>query len=133
MINTNHPECFIFSVYQTNLTDRENLENHKLMLAILKERYESFKPLIGSYKGIREESILVIRSKNTEDLIKAWCGKFNQETYLHLKSDREAILKDLKTGKARSLGNLKTISRAEAMASDAYTHDPENNLFWRAG
>ena len=127
MITRNN--VLIFSVYQANLSNKDNVINHYNVLETLEKNNIPFVELSGSYKGIPERSILVndFAFRNiVEDLV----TKFNQECYLESHgNDRSAYLV-YPNGVRKAVGTLTAVDQAEAHKHDAWSYNVHTQTYW---
>ena len=85
----------IFSVFQSRLSHRDNMDNHKKVLRHLKDFGLRFKVVEGVYRGESELSILVPVINQVFDLatVEQLAHIYNQHSILFVDSDRNAELK----------------------------------------
>lgn len=122
------PRVLIFSVYQAGESQDINEYNHAELLKRLKGSEVEYKELVGSYKGVLENSILVMYTPFNERLVQMLCNQFNQECYLDSGHDRHTEL--VYPTKRESIGYLKQVSQSIAESLDAYTYDFSNDSYW---
>lgn len=110
---------FIFSVYQSNESERFNLLNHIETVDELTHNGHEIIETNGKYKGQSELSILI--KGDVENLVSEHCKLNNQESYLRIDQNNNAELIFVKTPKTIQLGIFTEVSQNEANESDAST------------
>lgn len=104
--------------------DWANTRDTRILLNIMKI---PFKYITGHYKGVEEQSFLLIG--NHETIVKELCIKYNQECYLDSACDRTTELVYLKPSKREFIGTMKHITRDHAKTLDTYTK-LDNGLYY---
>lgn len=126
------PKVIIFSVYQSGLSETDNLSNHFNTLMMLESEGIEYKTMQGVYKGVSERSILVLNTQDNFDVVLKLTSFHNQESILISDENRDTQLLFLKTGQVESIGKLTEVSESEAKRHDAYTYDPIMEMYWIA-
>ena len=124
----------IFSVFQSRLSHRDNMDNHKKVLKHLKDFGLRFKVVEGVYRGESELSILVPVINQVFDLatVEQLAHIYNQQSILFVDSDRNAelmfmvkpynaLLKELP--KSEKLGKFIATTKGIATQCNSYTKD----------
>lgn len=91
-------------------------------------------PLIGCYKGQRENSF-ICRTDDFNDFIRDTAFMAGQESVIHVASGNkmESRLEYLDgTTPGENLGCMHSVCREEALASEAWTHNPLTGDYWIA-
>lgn len=119
-------------IFSLDLKDRP--ANTKQVQAYLSSLVgpNGFKPLIGSYNGITENSYIMPAEGNL-DLIKSYATMYGQESIMLLHGDNHAELVYLngpRKGERQGLGTLKAVSEAEARRQLGWTLDPSNGQYY---
>ena len=105
-----------FSVYNGSNLDAAN------HLKVFNKLYRfNPKQVNGSYKGIKESSILVYISDKELSSIEKIAREFKQESILIVDSKRNSFLKYLSTNKVESIGRMLKTSKLEALTKDSYS------------
>ncbi len=121
------PNILIFSVFQSKLSYDQNMMNHNGVTDYLTKKEIYFKILTGVYENNSEMSILV--DFNQRSLVEELVKTFNQECYLESHNDRASFLIFNDKDK-RFIGTLTNVSQSEAIASNNYSYDFENNQYF---
>ena len=126
----------IFSVFQSRLSHRDNMDNHKKVLRHLKDFGLRFKVVEGVYRGESELSILVPVINQVFDLatVEQLAHIYNQHSILFVDSDRNAELKfmvkafdeNLDQVKSEKLGKFIATTKGVATQCENYTKDGNN-------
>lgn len=86
--------------------------------------------LVGSYKGVTEDSYIVDCHLISIDKACHWGLEHNQETILFLDNQRNAFLVDCKTAKPKPIGEFVGVSKQQAMAGDSWTYNPDTSQYY---
>lgn len=116
----------IFSVFQSNQSNRVNLSNHKLVKQQLNGSLIA--ECEGHYRGENELSFLVrINGPEIIGKIMTLCKEFNQESYLviHETTDEAEII-ERGTGDVMHYGKWSEIAPVEVKNHDGYTKIKDN-------
>ena len=126
----------IFSVFQSRLSHRDNMENHKKVLRHLKDFGLRFKVVEGVYRGESELSILVPVINQVFDLatVEQLAHIYNQHSILFVDSDRNAELKfmvkafdeNLDQVRSEKVGKFVATTKGIATQCENYTKDGNN-------
>jgi len=127
----------IFSVFQSRLSHRDNMDNHKKVLRHLKDFGLRFKVVEGVYRGESELSILVPVINQVFDLatVEQLAHVYNQHSILFVDSDRNAELKFMvkpfdsslnELPKNEKLGKFIATTKGIATQCENYTKDGNN-------
>ena len=126
----------IFSVFQSRLSHRDNMENHKKVLRHLKDFGLRFKVVEGVYRGESELSILVPVINQVFDLatVEQLAHIYNQHSILFVDSDRNAELKfmvkafdeNLDQVRSEKVGKFIATTKGIATQCENYTKDGNN-------
>ena len=126
----------IFSVFQSWLSHRDNMDNHKKVLRHLKDFGLKYKVVEGVYRGESELSILVPVINQVFDLatVEQLAHIYNQHSILFVDSDRNAELKfmvkafdeNLDQVKSEKLGKFIATTKGVATQCENYTKDGNN-------
>jgi hypothetical protein len=126
----------IFSVFQSRLSHRDNMDNHKKVLRHLKDFGLKYKVVEGVYRGESELSILVPVINQVFDLatVEQLAHIYNQHSILFVDSDRNAELKfmvkafdeNLDQVKTEKLGKFIATTKGIATQCENYTKDGNN-------
>lgn len=136
-LNGNLLEITIFSVDQKELTDHENYANFEETRQLLESKQIPFKVIEGCYKYedgtiCKENSFMVVDDNNESivRLISSIATRYNQESVLWSDSNRDCLLYYPKNNITDSLGKLMSVSKQEALNSNAYSYDPSTDTYW---
>ena len=124
-----YKHVLIFSTYQSNESDDVNSRNHAGLCNILRLHKIPFKVFTGFYKGAPEMSIMV--GVDQIAMVQGMCSRFNQECYLERFSDNSCQLV-YPDGTRADIGQMRQVSKAQAVKHDAYTFNPRNDSYWVA-
>ena len=127
----------IFSVFQSRLSHRDNMDNHKKVLRHLKDFGLNYKVVEGVYRGESELSILVPVINQVFDLatVVQLAHIYNQHSILFVDSDRNAELKFMvkpfdaslnELPKSEKLGKFIATTKGIATQCENYTKDGNN-------
>ena len=126
----------IFSVFQSRLSQDENLENHKKVLKHLKTFGLRFKVVEGVYRGESELSILVpvINQVFDYSTVEQLAHIYDQQCILFVDSERNAELRfmvksfdaSLNQVKSEKLGKFVATTKGIATQCNSYTKDGNN-------
>ena len=127
----------IFSVFQSRLSHRDNMDNHKKVLRHLKDFGLNYKVVEGVYRGESELSILVPVINQVFDLatVEQLAHVYNQHSILFVDSDRNAELKFMvkpfdsslnELPKSEKLGKFIATTKGVATQCENYTKDGNN-------
>lgn len=127
-------ELIIFSVFQSDLSIRENINNHDKIKNKLKKIGIPFKEIEGVYKNSKELSFVTIIKKGISDSkdIKDIAKEFNQECILSLgeiivhglrKATLQYINAEYRTA-GKDIGYFRQRAKEIAQKEDCYTFDP---------
>lgn len=108
----------IFSVYQADKSEAENLNKHYDERLLLENTGIEYIETLGVYNGVKERSLIV--DAKYESLIRDITAIHNQECYLLLDQDRNASLVTPK-GVSKSIGIFKAVP-------DSYNGDYTQNI-----
>lgn len=114
----------IVSVYKQT---KDDLDNHKNTIAQLELMQVPHLELNGSYKGIKENSIL-LPAKYTR-IAEMLARDYNQETYLESHNDRTTELV-YANGDRVKLGILVEVTEAEALQTGNYSYNPVTKVYY---
>jgi hypothetical protein len=90
-----------------------------------------YKSVIGRYKGIDENSYMVlIEDKDDRHRLEVYLKKYSQESYLYVNEDRRSPLVFLDDKSTIELGRFSMVSPAEALLHDAFTLDVSTGLYY---
>jgi hypothetical protein len=111
--------------------------NHATMiqdLDILEQH--GFRPVLclnGVYKGQSEHSYM-IEINDLPELYKleALLNKYLQESYLYINQDNRASLVYLRTQRRHYLGIWRQVDKVQALNSESYTYDYNNERYYLA-
>lgn len=114
-------EFFIISACHKNCNAYDNQVRTRELHNALLDLNEDFQAVVGSYKGQKEVSFLVLKKDDsTEENIKQFLKLYDQETYLYSRQDREGFLID-KNGNSEPVGTFLRLSQDELSNYDNYT------------
>ena len=124
----------IFSVFQSRLSHRDNMDNHKKVLRHLEDFGFKYKVVEGVYRGESELSILVPVINQVFDLatVEQLAHIYNQQSILFVDSDRNAELKFMvkafdaslnELPKSEKLGKFIATTKGIATQCNSYTKD----------
>jgi hypothetical protein len=126
----------IFSVFQSRLSHRDNMDNHKKVLRHLEDFGFKYKVVEGVYRGESELSILVPVINQVFDLatVEQLAHIYNQHSILFVDSDRNAELKfmvkafdeNLDQVRSEKLGKFIATTKGIATQCENYTKDGNN-------
>ena len=127
-MQSNKPSFLVFSVFQVNLDERVNYENHLDAIQYLRESGVSFKPVRGHYtyltgEKVVELSLVVPMSKELE--VKELVKRYKQECYLSVGGDRSAFL-HFDNDRVEVLGKWTSVRRP---LGTEYTEDAQGNFY----
>lgn len=114
----------IVSVYQQT---KDDLDNHKNTIAQLELMQVPHLELEGSYKGVKEKSILLpVKFKRIAEML---ARDYNQETYLESHNDRMTELV-YSGGHSIRIGTLAEVTESEALESGNYSYNPITKVYY---
>ena len=116
----------LFSLDQPNkkFTLSSKIEVIYNVESFMHNRQIAFKKVLGSYKGIVEDSYCAIIDDDTKlDVIFSIAAKHNQESILVVDEYRKAYLHDVLTGDVKALGDFKAVDALTAKELDNWTLD----------
>jgi hypothetical protein len=122
----------IFSGESNNVSAEKNAIRTKEIESALKNAYLDYKKVIGSYKGIKENSFVVLDTDKTRQVVKDLCEVYNQQSFMGIDSNRQAYLVYMSSGRTEELGRFKAVSESEALKSEAWTYDPTTKTYYKA-
>jgi len=111
---------YIFSVFNSTRTAKENEETHKETMRELKARHYTPTEVKGRYNGIDETSIMLYGTNLTEPVIDELAKKNFQESYLVVYHDGVAELV-YSSGNRKIMGDFISVSESEDKSKDAYS------------
>lgn len=111
---------YIFSVFNSTRSAKENEETHKETMRELKARHYTPTEVKGRYNGIDETSIMLYGTNLTEPTIEELAKKNFQESYLIVYHDGVAELV-YSNGNRKIMGDFVSVSETEAKSRDAYS------------
>ena len=111
---------YIFSVFNSTRSAKENEETHKETMRELKARHYTPTEVKGRYNGIDETSIMLYGTNLTEPTIEELAKKNFQESFLIVYHDGVAELA-YSNGNRKIMGDFVSVSEAEAKSRDAYS------------
>lgn len=120
------PNIMVFSVYQKDAL--YNDIEHNLVIERLAVAKVPYKVLLGLYKGVTEQSILV-QGFEHRGTVEALCAEYNQQCYLESHNDRMSFLV-FPNGTKQKVGILKTLSASDALKQECYSFCPELNQYY---
>jgi len=120
----------IFSVFQSNKTEVQNLENHLNVREVLVLRGTPFRIVQGVYKNIHELSFVLENTIPNFVFAKKIATQFNQESILVRDKYEEAQLFMIKDHSIVNLGILSEVNESFAKSQDSYTWDVQNNMYY---
>lgn len=130
---------FIFSVFQTELSEKENVSNYNNTKNFLVAEKVSFKEVEGRYTYDNGTTVIelsfyveindVIEQHTLFDLVWSLSKNANQESFLQLDSNREATIVSLQ-GETFGIGVFTAVSEAEAKSSSAFTYCPKTQTYF---
>lgn len=114
-------EFFIISACHKNCNAYDNQVRTRELHNALLDLNEDFQAVVGSYKGQKEVSFLIVKKdENTESNVKQFLKLYDQETYLFNRKDREGFLVD-KNGNFEPVGTFLELRQDELSNYDNYT------------
>ncbi len=117
-----NPKCIIMSAEYYTESEESNKERTSDLYDLIRDSGMGFKMVVGSYKGVMEQSFLVVYSNDQElALLNNFAKSFQQESILVLDEDRNASLMYCKDRKIEALGRLREVTKEKARELDAYT------------
>jgi hypothetical protein len=125
-MRTNPNPCVVFSAFKSNKSLDDNQADTIVACAELIRRDIPLKIVKGCYKGEQETSILV--NLVHFDVVLALAKRFGQESILVVDTERNAKLVFCKDESTQVLG--KWAQAFPPYQEDAYTLDPETNIYW---
>ena len=102
-----------------------DIEAVRQYLSIAKIKY---KDVLGVYKGVREESLLV--SDRHEGVVMQLCKQWNEESILYVDAFRHSYLRYMEDDRVQRLGIWEQVLPSEIKTLDAYTFDYESATYW---
>ena len=111
---------YIFSVFNSTRSAKENEETHKETMRELKARHYTPTEVKKRYNGIDETSIMLYGTNLTEPIIRDVCAKNFQESFLVVYHDGMAELV-YSSGNRKIMGDFVSVSEAEAKSRDAFS------------
>ena len=111
---------YIFSVFNSTRSAKENEETHKETMRELKARHYTPTEVKGRYNGADETSIMLYGTNLTEPVIEEFAKKHFQESHLIVYHDgvAELVYSD---GNRKVLGDFIPVSETEAKSKEAYS------------
>jgi hypothetical protein len=126
--------CIIISAELSQRNSVDNLFQTALLLQYIKDYNFRFKTMIGSYKGIKETSFLIMLDNigDLKQLKSVAFNTFSQESILYIDRKRQAklLFNDLTY---QGIGEIKEITKSESLKLDTFTHDIKNDRYFYAG
>ena len=123
----------IVSAELSHLSAEENDQRSEALEAMLEAKHLSYKPVLGCYKGKRENSFLVLAAgRYVFSEVMSLARAYGQESILYVDSDRAATLYFLDDRAPVGLGLYREVSEQAALQQDAYTYDPQTAGYWVA-
>lgn len=93
-MKTSAIDFVIFSVHQASKTEADNAKNNKAARLGLESSDIFYSSVVGSYKGVIEDSLLVkVSGDYTLSVIDKLCELFNQESILVVSKQGKAYLR----------------------------------------
>jgi len=120
----------IFSVFQSNKTEIQNLKNHRNVREVLILRGTPFRVVRDVYKNIHEFSFVLENTIANFVFAKKIAEQFNQESILVRDKHEEAQLFMIKDHSVVDLGVFAQVDENTAKTQDSYTWDVENNAYY---
>ncbi len=124
-MRTTQPAFYLISAELSDKTSEENSNATEDLESYLTKVNMLFKPVTGVYKGVMEQSFLVL-TINPYGMI-SLAEQYGQESVLFVDGNREAtlIFTDAETP-PRYVGKWTSIIASEAVRSENYTQDGDN-------
>lgn len=119
-------QSIIFSVYQSNLSELDNVKNHNDIKYLLELMRIHYKELDGFFKDTQEKSLQVFTDI---PYIIQICEEYNQESYLLLNNNYAKII-DTTTKEIIFEGVYTEINKSQIDKFDGYTYYPETNQYF---
>lgn len=116
----------IVSVYESSKTPKENAANHVNMLSNLDMLSVPYQSITGSYKGIKEESIIIPLS--LERVAQMIARDHNQDSYLRHNNDRTCEL-IYTNGRVEKIGTMIEVPESIAKSKDAWSRGVDGRYF----
>ena len=111
---------YIFSVFNSTRTTKENEETHKETMRELKARHYTPTEVKNKLNGIEQTSIMVYGTNLTESVIDELAKKNFQESHLMIYHDGVTELV-YSNGNRKILGDFVSVSESQAKSKDAYS------------
>lgn len=132
-MNTRQP-FIIMSAELAALDAHENAQRSEALSAWLDAKGYPHKPVIGSYKGSQEVSVVIpVQSLEHETELYRLARAYGQESVLHVDANRYATLVYVKSSKLEGLGMFRLVSKDEATKRESFTHDIIEDHYYVAG
>lgn len=130
----NKKPAFIFSVYQDNLLDIDNLANHNETLKSLIYHGITFKPVVLLNKGKKGlgyyvESNAAYNGHELFDYVNTLVVKYSQDDFLSINESREARLISPK-GYSELLGQFVCVEENQAKELGSYIYCPTTKYYF---
>lgn len=96
----------------------------------------SCRTLEGCYKGVQEPAFMTDAANFYANGGPLSLASDGQESILFLDNQRNAFLRfapDYEEASQKYLGQWRQVTKAEALARDAWTRDPQTGAYWVAG
>ena len=122
----------VFSIDDVNDVHKlSKFLHHVSVLEAMQKTKGRMQVCIGSYKGMLEQSFIM----HEEDFHHVSAYVKNQESFLYLSDGHKGVVyAELRysNGETVQLGQVKAVSKDEAMQHDAWTYRPDMNIYWVA-
>jgi len=120
----------IFSIDDVNDVHKlSKFLHHVSVLDAMQKTKGKLKVCIGSYKGEMEQSFIM----HEDDFHHVSAYVKGQESFLYVRDGHKGVVyADLhyNDGETVPLGQIKAVSKDEAMQQDAWTYRPDMNVYW---
>ena len=119
-------EFFIVSVYESSKAATINSLSHNNMLCTLDMLSVPYQSIVGAYKNIEEESILI--PIQYERIVQMIARDHNQESYLKHNNDRSCEL-IYSNGYIEKIGTMVEVSENKARSKNAWSRGVDGRFF----
>ena len=120
----------IFSGEKSSVDGKTNAKRTSEVERALRLASIDYKKVVGSYKGSKENSFVVLDTDKTRGVVQDLCEIYNQESYLAIDANRASSLVYLSSGRTEELGRFKSTNEEQAKSCESYNFDPTTGIYY---